>query len=311
MTLPTPVEIGPGRHTLDPSGRDVALFQRGQASLRPPGAIRETDLPDVILCRRFNATRHVLSAEALAEINDPALDIALAPLLGLAFRDGAAFRRVVGARLSPAQVAAFMARLLDATLTAEAPKAVLWPDSLALAIGSESGDPPLAPSAVVAADLDNWEMGLPLEPFVALTVDPATGRVIAGPARGAGKMFAQLLHYAQFAPLGAGTYGRAGDLADMVDSEIDAGPTGPGGSFTDAGPQPVVLPAPLAGTHRFTTSKSYEPALLPDRVFGGITETRLEAADGARPHLRFRPEAGTLDVTLRAAPADGSDLHTS
>ncbi len=306
VTLPTPVEIAPGRVVLNPSGRDEALFQRGQTSLRPPDAIRETDLPDAILCRRFNATRHSLTAEALAEINDPQLDTALAPLLGLAFRDAVSFRRVVGARLTPAQETAFMASLLDATLVAGSPKEVLWPDSLALVLGDESTDAPLARSAVLAADLSRWETGLPLEAFIALAFDPATGRMVDGPAREAGTLFASLLHYGQFAPVGAGTYGRAGGLADQVDSEIDAGPTGPNGGFTDPGPQAVTLPDPLVGTHRFTTSKTYEPVLPAARTFAGITRTQLEAADGARPHVRFRPEVANLDITFAAAPADGT-----
>lgn len=306
VTLPTPVEIAPGRFTLDPSGRDVALFQRGQTSLRPPDAIRETDLPDAILCRRLNATRHELSVEALGEINDPVLDAALAPLIGLSFRDAVTFRRVITPRLNAALEDAHMARLLDVTLLPEAPKAVLWPDSLALAIGDESADEALPPSAVIGADLGRWETGLTFEDHVRLAIDPATGRVVDGPDRGAGTTFAQLLHYGQFAALGAGTYGRGGNLSATVDSEIDAGPTGPEGGFTDTGPQSVTLPGPLVGTHRFTTSKTYEPTLPAGRIFGGITEARLEAADGARPHIRFRPEAATMDITFRAAPADGT-----
>ena len=135
--LPTPAVIAPGRFTLDPSGRDVALLQRGQTSGRPPDAIREDDLPDVIACRRFNATRHVLSVAALAEIDDPGLDTALAPLLGVTFGDAASFRRTVSGRLSPAQLATFLRDLLDATLV-DSPKPVLWPDSVALAVGAES-----------------------------------------------------------------------------------------------------------------------------------------------------------------------------
>lgn len=309
VSLPTPVEIGPGRFTLDPSGRELALFQRGQTSDRPPDAIRAVDLPDTIACRRFNASRHVLSAQALAAINDPAIDTALSPLLDVVFRDAVTFRLVVAGRLTPVQASAFMAPLLDATLV-ESPKAVLWPDSLALTVGAESTDDSLPSSAVIAADLDNWESGLPLQPFVALAMDPDTGRVVDGPARGPREMFAQRLHYGQFAPLGAGTYGRAGGLADSVDTQIDAGATGPNGGFTDAGPVAVTLPAPLIGTHRFTTSRTYEPMLPAGQVFNGIAQARLEAADGTRPYVRFRPDAATLDIIFRAAATVTGEART-
>lgn len=306
IELPTPALIAPGLYTLDPSGRDVALWQRGQASNREAEAIRETDLPDPILCRRFNAARHDVTAAALAAINDPGLDAALAPLLGQGFDSAAAFRRNASARLSPAQRAAFWGPLLDGTLRADAPKALLWGDSLSLTNAAEHTDPALPPSAVVAGALHDWQ--LVLAGHVALAVDPATGRMIPGPARLAQPIFADRLHLGVFDPIGAVGLRVAAPALPAADTTLPAGPTGAGGGFTDAGPVPVTLPAPLVGTHRFDTSRSYEPTLPAGRNFAGITRARLDAADGTRPYLRFRPDAATLDITFTAAaPVAGED----
>jgi len=69
--------------------------------------VRAVDLPQPVLCRRFNASRHALTLAALAVIDDPALDAALVPLLGVEFRDAASFLRVVSGWLTPGQLAVF------------------------------------------------------------------------------------------------------------------------------------------------------------------------------------------------------------
>lgn len=310
VALPTPVQIGPGRYTLDPSGRDVPLFQRGQTSDRAPDQIRAVDLPQAILCRRFNAARHRITPAALAEINDPGLDMTLAPLLGVTFRDTGSLRRVLDARLSPAEQA-FIPALLDATLLPDAEKAVLWGDSLSLTVGSDSDADPLVPAAIVAAALDGWETSLVPEDFHALAFDPDTGRVIDRPARPTGEMFADVLHYGQFAPLGAGTYGRAGGLSDAPDTEFGGGSIGGLGGFVSPGPEAVNLAGALPTTQpqviRFTTSKTYTPSLPTGRRFDIAHDTVIEADDGERPYVLFRPPATTLDITFRAT-GEGPDL---
>lgn len=303
LSTVTPHPIAAGRWTLDPSGRDVTLFQRGQASLRPAGSVREVDLPDPILCRRLNASHHRLSLTALATINDPQLDADLAPLVGLEFTSAAAFRRVVGGRMSASQVANFMALLIDATMTEDAPKRVLWPDSLSLIQDAESNDDPLAPSAVLGASLATWGTGLAPESQVVVLVDPARGRVLEGPDFGANPLFVGLLHVGLPAPIGAGGFLRPVLPLDG-EIEVDAGPTGPGSGFTDPGPVTPTLPDPLNGAVRFTTSRTYEPERPVDRRFVGIEDTRLAADDGTRPYLRFRPPAASQDITFVAASSD-------
>lgn len=310
IDLPTPVQIGTGRFTLDPSGRDVALFQRGQTSDRAPDQVREVDLPDAILCRRFNATTHLISAEALAQINDPSIDNALAPLLGQVFDRAASFRHTMGARLTIPQRATFLGPLLDATLLPDAPKAVLWGDSLALTNSAEHVDADLPASAVIAANLDDWQAGLVLEPHIALAIDPDTGRMIPGPRLIAEPVFTDRLHLGIFDAVGATGLRHAATALPAADTALPAGPTGPNGGFTGPGPVTVTLPAPLIGTHRFTTSRTYEPTLPPGRNYAGITNARLDAADGARPHIRLRPNAASLDITFTAEPPVDGETRT-
>lgn len=309
IDLPTPVTIAPNRFTLDPSGRDVPLFQRGQASARPPDQIRETDVPQAILCRRFNATTHLLSPEALAVINAPGLDGALAPLFGLTFTGTPAFRRVVGARLNAGQITNFMGALLDATLLPDAPKAVLWNDSLEFTNNPEHTDDALPPSAVMAANLNDWQAGAGLPPYVNVGFDPDTGRMIPGPNIAASPVFIDHLHLGIFDAIGAtGLRDEARPLPPAT--LLPAGPTGPNAGFTDTGPIATALPAPLTGSHRFTTSRTYETNLPPGRDFNGITNTRLDASDGTRPHIRFRPDAATLDITFTAAAPVAGETRT-
>ena len=311
IELPTPFQVGAGRFTLDPSGRDVALFQRGQTSDRAPDQVREVDLPVPILCRLFNATTHLISAAALAQINDAGIDTALAPLLGQRLTSAAAFRRTVRARLSLPQIATFYGALLDATLEPVAPRAVLWGASLALTNSVEHTDADLAPSAVLAANLGDWQAGAVFEPHVAVVIDPDTGRMIFGPAQLAAQpVFTDRLHLGIFDAVGATGLRHATAPLPVADTVFPAGATGANGGFTDAGPVAVTLPAPLVGTHRFTTSRSCIPTLPPGRDYAGITQARLDAAADARPHISFQPAAATLDITFTAAAPVAGETRT-
>ncbi|MGH6612689.1 hypothetical protein [Sphingomonas sp.] len=303
IDLPTPQRIGPNRYTLDPSGREVPLFQRGQASDRPPDAIRETDLPLPILCRRFNATAHRITAEALALINDPGLDVALAPLLGIRFDSGAVFRRLVASRLTAGQITTFMGRLLDVTLLPEAPKALLWEDSLALVNDTEHTLSPLPPSAVCSASLTDWQAGLTLDPYIALAIDPDSGRMVRGAAITANPVFTTRLHLGYFDAIGAIGLRHEPQKLPTPNLVVSPGATGPNAGFTNPGPVGMTFPAPLVGVTRFTTSRTYRPILPAGRNFSGITQARLDAEQGARPFVRFLADSATLDITFTAAPA--------
>lgn len=301
IDLPTRQRIGPERFTIDPSGRDVPLFQRGQTKVPTGARTLETDLPIPILCRRFNSTRHKITAEALAIINDPALDAALAPLLGTTFNTASSFWRLIEPRLTPAQITTFGAALADATMLHDAPKALLWGDSFEVVQDTESNLAALNPSTVVASDLSDWQAGLTLGADIVIAFDPATGRMIEGPAFSTDPIFVTRVHLGYFDAIGAiGRRHEPGALP-VPDSILPAGPTGPNGGFTGPGPVTFSLPSPLTGVHRFATSRTCQPTLPAGRNFTGITQVRLDAADGARPFVRFRPPAGTLDITFTAA----------
>ena len=53
------------------------------------------------------------------------------------------------------------------------------------------------------------------------------------------------------------------------------------------------------------TSKTYEPTVPAGGRYGNIEVLRLEAEDGTRPHVRFRPDAASLEITFEAAAATG------
>ena len=91
---------------------------------------------------------------------------------------------------------------------------------------------------------------------------------------------------------------------------MDAGATGAGGGFTSPGPVAIALPDPLDQDIRFSTSRTYQPAIPGDRIFDGIRDTVLEAADGARPYVLFRPDGATLDITFAAAGPVAGETRT-
>ena len=64
VRLATPVDLGEGRFTFDPSGRDIQLFQPRQRPEEgdPCRPVREWELPAPLTCRRLNAARFQLAA---------------------------------------------------------------------------------------------------------------------------------------------------------------------------------------------------------------------------------------------------------
>ena len=123
-------------------------------------------------------------------------------------------------------------------------------------------------------------------------------------------LFADRLHLGIFDTIGATGLRHEAIALPTADSTFPAGATGPNGGFTSPGPVIVTLPAPLVGTHRFDTSRTYQPTLPAGRIFGGITQARLDASDGARPFVCFRPQTATLDITFTAAPPVAGEKRT-
>lgn len=301
ITLATPVDLGAERYTLDPTGRDIELFQpRGRPDEGEPWEpVREWQVPAPLTCRRLNAARFRLSPD------DVPLDLAdeLAAFAGLEYRTEAAFRQLLEARLSPAQIALARSDLLEAALTDASPKFHLWPGALALAIAGGAGAGPLLRHEVVGADLTTWGAGVTVEQDRRALADPARGRVLlTEPVASGEALFGLRHHVGMVSPVGAGTYDRAASLSP--DAEVTGAlPTGAvdgDGFFTDPGPVTGVT-LPTAGVHRVPTSKTYEPDLGPTQLWSGIGPLSLEAADGERPLLRFVPPAADRTVTIEAA----------
>ena len=301
IVLATPFRLGNRRYTLDPSGRDVALFQpRSRAdegeSWQP---MREWQVPAPLTCRRLNAARFRLDdgdlpGDLVAE---------LAAYTGLEYRTESAFRALLESRLTPAQLATSLSALLEAAITDDSPKFHLWTGALSLTTGASAGNAPFARHEVLAADLQNWGSGITPQGDRRALLDPARGRVLTVAAPGA-TLFALRYHFGLMHPVGAGPFDRAAMLsADAeVTGTLPAGAVDGDGFFTDPGPLSAVT-LPVAGVHRVPSSKTYEPDLGASQTWGPVGPLRLEAADGERPYLRFTPPAATPEIRITASAA--------
>jgi hypothetical protein len=309
VLLATPVEIDTDRFTIDPSGRAIDLYQSGRPAPGDCAKVHEWEVPAPLTCRRFNAAHYLMTAEALSD-RSTSVQTRLAPTIGNRYRSEGGFRSAMDDRLTAPQMSANIAHLLDATMTADTPKANLWPESIELTIGEESADDPLAPSAVIAADLTDWAAALSFQPEKAVALDPARGLLRRLAAAPAGDLFVNRYHYGFSAEIGAGPYPRAASLSEPVTANLPAGPLGAGGGFDDPGPVGGFALQPN-GVFRFTTSRTYVPTLPAPARIAGISALALEADDGQRPYVMLRPPDAATPVVLEAAslgPGDGNTL---
>ncbi len=309
VRLATPVDLGGGRFALDPSGRDIPLFQpRNRPDEGEPWRpVREWEVPAPLTCRRLNAARFSLEGQDVP--GD--LVAELAAYAGFEFRTEGAFRRLIDDRLTPAQRILHLSDLLEAAITETSPKVHLWPGALSLAIADNAGAEPLRRHEAIGADLSEWGAGVGVEADRRALVDPARGRILVPGGIGGGDvLFDQRYHFGLVSPVGAGPFDRAAGLSPdgEVTGTLPAGPVNGDGFFTDPGPvDPVTLPTD--GVHRVPTSKTYVPDLGPTLTWVDVGPLTLEAADGERPYLRFTPPAGDATITIAAvAGGDPPDL---
>lgn len=308
VRLATPFDLGDGRFTFDPSGRDIDLFQPRQRpdEGEPWRPVREWEVPAPLTCRRLNAASFALEPPVPTDLVDE-----LAAYVGLTYRNESGFRRMLGDRLTPAQLILHLSDLLEDSLTPLSPKVHLWPGAVALTIAAGAGAEPLLRHQALGADLATWGAGVTVQPDRRALVDPARGRILLTDAPGAGEaLFARLHHFGLANPVGAGPFDRAAGLSpeDEVTGTLPTGPTDADGFFTDPGPvDPVTLPT--MGVHRVPTSKTYVPDIGATQTWAGVGPLTLEAADGERPLLRFEPAAVDPTVTITAAAGgDPPDL---
>jgi hypothetical protein len=289
----TPFRLDATHFTLDPSGRDVPLFQRDGLNPVPPAPRQrfedsfdctpkaEWSVRAPITCRRLNAAQYLLD-------DDPTHPPAWAPLVGRFFRDT---QEITEAAQAIGGIV--IADLLDAALSAESPKANLIAGaatdtpSLTLAIGTNSASPGLRPAALAGAGLGGWADAAVIAPFVLALVDPARGRVqLTAAPTGSQRLQALRLHYGVFFPVGAGSHDRRRTLPSAAVAPLLQGPT------------PAL--SPLTGNLLFADSRTY----LPTTGGGGQVQVtgnaRLWAADRARPYLRLSPPMGQRRIRLVA-----------
>src|SRR4051812_35100886 len=291
IRLATPVDLGGLRFTLDPSGRDIDLFQPRQRpdEGEPWRPIREWEVPSPLICRRLNAARFLLAAD---DVPDDLFD-ELAPYAGFEFWTESGFRRLLTDRLNAAQLTLHLSGLLETALTETSSKFHLWPGAVSLGVAASAGAPPLLRHEAAGADLATWGAGVSVEPDRRALIDPARGRVLLTGAIPAGQaLFAHLHHVALADALGAGSFDRVATLApdSAVTATLPAGATDAEGFFTDPGPvDPVTLPT--SSVVRVPTTKTYLPDLGASQNWALDGPLTLEAADGERPYVRFAPPA--------------------
>jgi hypothetical protein len=297
----TPVEIADGLYTLDPSGRDVQLFQVGGRAEGDCRAAREWEMRAPIPCRRLNfAAFEPQRAHAPVGLEDE-----LAPIYGRRFATEAGMLEAADAALAddpaaPNQLTdAQSQHLVARAMQAASPRRNLLPGgdpatlSIALAIAADPADPPLGPDALYGANLAAWGEDHDPPGWVEALVDPARGRVRLMDALPADRsLLVQRIFYGAFWPVGAGTHDRASGLADT--------------GFTAVAVDQPDFTAAISGELRFMDSRTFAPLIAAGGVIETDGDTILSAANGERPYVMLTPPAGDT-VTIRPL-ATGSEL---
>ncbi|WP_114952491.1 hypothetical protein [Sphingosinicella terrae] len=272
----TPFRLDATHYTLDPSGRDVPLFQPGREDRADCAARNEWDVRAPIGCRRLNAATYRLA-------DDPTFPPAWAPLIGRTFfSQQSLFDATTG--LGPIDREA----LLAAAMTAQSPRGHLvaggfgTEPAIDLAVGA-AGDPSLTPHQLAGAELSAWAETAVTDAWTALLLDPATGRVRLTAAPGAGEALQiRTLHYGAFSPVGAGTHNRQ----RTVPSSDPAALQGLAPNWSTIG-----------GNRMLDSSATYAPTA----AGGAITvdaDATMWATDRNRPYVTLRPPAGQREIRL-------------
>ena len=279
----TPYDFGGGRWTLDPSGRDIALFQPGAPASDACRTGAEYEVRRPLSCALWNDGRYAVTPE----VAGAALGAALLALDGAVFHEHAGFLKraeaIKGAPLTPGEGRA----LLEAALLPESNRAHLFDDALALAHGA--GATPYGVGDLFGADLEGWTAIDPGTPWIAALVDPARGRVRTDDA-----LVSLAYHEGRFTPIGAGSHDRKAGMPATAPSAL--GGSGVAADFT----------LPQSGEHQIDDSLTYACRPGTDLVLTG--DLVVQAADGERPFLRIPAGAGALPRWVIDADADGRDL---
>jgi hypothetical protein len=303
LTGVTPVKIADGLYTLDPSGRDVPLFQPGAFSeLEDPDAAcrsaREWEVRGPIPCRRLNF------AAFLPQPGDaPAgLEALLGPIYGRRFATEEGLIEAANAALAadPAPPNALTddqaAYLIHTAMETGSPRYNLWPGgdpstlAIALAVGPDATAAPFGPERIYAANLADWGAALAPAGWIEALADPAKGRVkLLQPLAPHPQLFVQRIHNGVFSPIGAGTQDRSANLSTS--------------GFTGVSIDQPDFTAPLSGELRLEDSRTFTPLLPGDDTIEASGDLTLSAANGERPFVVLRPNVGNV-VTINAQKDD-------
>ncbi|MCH5376634.1 MAG: hypothetical protein JJ992_21920, partial [Planctomycetes bacterium] len=294
----TPYQIADGLYTLDPSGRDVALFQKGGRIVEDGVEAREWEMRAPIPCRRLNSAGF-LPVRAHAP---GGLEKELAPIYGRLFATEAAMIEAANAALeeSPAPQNQLndteSAYLIAAAMENATPRRNLFPGgddvaslaalSVAIAVASNFDAQPFGPQHLYGADLAEWAQDHGVPGWVEALVDPENGRLrLINPLPIDRDVHVQKIYYGAFWPIGAGTYERAAAL-----------------STTGATPVSSLTPdftGPISGEFRFMDSRTYAPQIPANGVITVNGNLTLSAADKERPYVTFIRNGGPA-VTLES-----------
>lgn len=283
----TPREIAPLHYTLDPSGRDTALYQPGGRIPEEACAkAEEWQMRAPIPCRRLGFAQFSPDrADAPAGLGD-----LLAPIFGRRFATEAEMLEAAEAAAGPLTDAQ-SAELVLAAMEHYSPRFNLVPGgdettvAAAIAIGADTDGPALGPSELYAANLAEWGIDHGVPGWVLALLDPERGRLrIENPLVDGDDVHLQQIHYGTFAYIGAGGHDRSAALGDTFTAlNVDA---------------PNLSASPTSGDFRFMDSRTFRPTIPADGIIAAEADLTLSAANTERPFVEIEAPDGVL--TLRA-----------
>jgi len=290
LSVVTPRLIAADHYTLDPSGRDVALYQPGQDLIDACAAAREWEMRAPIACHRLNAAGFV----PLISHAPVGLEELLAPIYGRRFATEAglleaATRALAADPTPPNALQNSQARTLLAAAMEEAtPRRNLLPGgnektcAISLAVATNATDTPLGPEQLYSANLAEWGVDHVPSDWVEAMIDPVLGRVrLMNPLPIDRELYVQKIYYGSFWPVGAGTHDRASGLSDTGFNLLN----------TDS---PDFTSLPIAGEFRFSDSRTFSPILPANGIITADGDLTLSAANGERPFIEVTPAGGSL-----------------
>jgi hypothetical protein len=238
----TAVDLGAGRFTLDPSGRDIDLFRPSQHGddecIRPA----EWQLAAPLSCRLLAEARYRPASSDIPA----AFQTTLAGLVGLVFDNEARLRQTLVTLLTPADFANAIYPILARAITPDSPKFNLLPApppagasapplraAVAISIGHDNLASVIGREFITPANLGDWGASLSFDAGRIAALDPQHGRLLLLQTLQPGiHLFVPLYHVGLFGPLGASSYSRRGSAVSAgINNLPDGGAGNPGPSM--------------------------------------------------------------------------------